>query len=195
MSQQSDVIEIGGQKPCCISFNSSIVPATSSPLMGALSNVTNDGYDEIHLFLNTPGGTVPDGIAIHNFILALPVPVVIYNIGTVNSIGNVVYQAGKRKVSAPSSSFMFHGVGFDITNARFEMKQLREKVSSLENDQALISEIIVRHTKLSAEDVDKLFLEMAFMSAQDALERGITDEVREINLPSGMPIIQLMFQG
>ena len=183
------------KKSCCISFNGPINPVTSSPLMGALANATNDGYEEVHLLLNTPGGAVPDGIAIYNYIQSIPPHVIIYNIGCVNSIGNVVYQAGNTKVSAPSSSFMFHGVGFDITNARLEMKQLKEKVSSLENDQTLISEIIVRHTKLSAEDVDKLFLEMAFMSAQEALKRGVTDEVRDINLPLGIPIMQLMFQG
>ena len=65
----------------------------------------------------------------------------------------------------------------------------------MRSDQDLISEIIVRHTGLSTEDVDDLFLEMAFMNAEEALKRGVTDEVRDINLPSGMPIMQLIFQG
>ena len=90
---------------------------------------------------------------------------------------------------------MFHGVGFDISNARFELKELNERLQNLQNDQALISEIMVRHTSLGMEDTEALFLEMAFLQADEALERGIADEVRDVHLPHGLPIMQLMFQG
>lgn len=163
--------------------------------MGLLANMANSGHDEIHLLLNTPGGTVADGIAIYNLIRALPSSIVTYNMGSVNSIGNVVYQSGDRRVCAQTSSFMFHGVGFDISNSRMELKQLKEKVDGINNDQAMISDIMVRHTNLGHEDVNKLFLDMAFLSAQEALDRGITDEVRDIHLPKGLPVQQLVFQG
>lgn len=120
---------------------------------------------------------------------------VTYNMGSVNSIGNVIYQAGDRRLCAQTSSFMFHGIGFDINNARMELKQLKEKVSGIANDQTMISGIMVRHTGLGSDDVDMLFLDMAFMSAQEFLNCGITDEVRDIHLPHGLPIQQLVFQG
>ena len=191
----ADTIDIAGRNPVCISFNAPINPITAAPLMGTLANAVNLGHDEIHMFFSTGGGTVPDGIALYNFIRALPAPVVIYNIGQVNSIGNVIYQAATRRVSATASSFMFHGVGFDIQNARFEMKELKERIDNLRNDQSIVADIIVRHTGLGSDDVNRLFLEMAFVNSQVALERGITDEVRDIRLPEGLPIQQLMFQG
>jgi len=89
---------------------------------------------------------------------------------------------------------MFHGVGFDVHKARMELKQLKEQTISIENDQSLIAGIMERHTSLSREDIDDLFLKMAYMSAQDAIERGIADEIRDIRLPPGLPIQQLVFQ-
>lgn len=188
-------IAIAGQKPCCISFNAPVSPKTASPLMGVITNMVNGGHDEVHLLLNTPGGTVADGIGIYNLLRAVPASIVTYNMGSVNSIGNVIYQAGNRRICAQTSSFMFHGVGFDIANARMELKQLKEKVDGIHNDQAMISDIMVRHTGLGSDDVDQLFLDMAFLSAQEALKRGITDEVRDIHLPQGLPVQQLVFQG
>ena len=53
---------------------------------------------------------------------------------------------------------------------------------------------MVRHTKLTGEEIEGLFLAMAHMNALDAVERGIADEVRDIHLPKGVPISQLIFQ-
>lgn len=194
MANNPVAIKTKGKNPVCVSFSAGIDPTTAPPLMGALSNAINNGHDEIHLFLSTQGGSVSDGITLYNFIRALPVPVIIYNVGSVNSIGNVIYQAGTRRVCSPMASFMFHGVGFDISNARLEMKELKERLDSLENDQSLILDIMEKHTSMDRNNIQKLFIEMEFLRAQEALQRGITDEVTDVHLPTGLPILQLVFQ-
>ena len=187
-------IDIHGTNPVCFSFTSDINPSSTPILLGALMNAVNEGRDEIHLFISTPGGLVADGIAGYNAIQALPVPVYTYNIGNVDSIGNVLFQAGERRIAAPISSFMFHGVGFDIQNMRFEMKQLNERTASIQNDQSLIAEIMAKRTNLSVGDVEELFLRTAYLRANEAFDRGLTDEVREIFLPKNMPLYQLIIQ-
>ena len=176
-----------------ISFISHINATTAPALLGAIHNAVKK-HDQIHLLLSTPGGSVSEGVAIYNSIKALPIEVYIYNIGTINSIGNVVFQAGTQRIAAPASSFMFHGVGFDIQNERFELKQLNEKRETLKNDQSLIAQIIGKHTKLDEAAVERMFLNMEYVSSEEALKRGITDEVRDINLSSQMPVQQLIFQ-
>lgn len=88
-------MDISGKKPTCISFQAGIVPETTNVLMGALSEAVNKKFDEIHLLLSSPGGQVREGITAYNFIQALPVPVHTYNIGSVDSIANVIYQVAK----------------------------------------------------------------------------------------------------
>jgi ATP-dependent Clp protease protease subunit len=188
-------ITLRGQRPICIGFSSPVNNQTASAFMATLAKAVNDGFDDLHILLSSPGGGVADGIATYNFMRALPVPVTTYNIGTVDSIGNVIFQGGTRRVANPTSRFMFHGVGFDIQQARFELKQLRERSQGIENDQAMIADIMVRHTKLSTDDIEKLFLEAAFIRSIDAKDRGIVDEVVDIHLPPGIPVLQLVFQG
>jgi len=187
-------IDIKGKNPVCVSFVSQIDLATTSPLIATLSELVNKNHDEIHLFLSTSCGSVADGIAIYNFIRALPVPLITYNIGQVNSIGNVVYQAGENRIASKTCSFMFHGVGFDIKNARMELKDLRERTQSIENDQGLITNIMVERTSLPVDKVNSMFLEMENIGADEALECGLTDEVTDFRLPNGMPIVSLVFQ-
>ncbi|MXY07893.1 MAG: hypothetical protein F4058_06585 [Rhodothermaceae bacterium] len=186
-------IEVNGENPICVTFISPIDSSTASALITLLSEVVNEGHDEVHLFLSSPGGTVQDGIAIYNFIMSLPVPCVTYNIGQVNSIGNVVYQAGQKKISSTTSSFMFHGAGYDVHNMRIQQKELMEIADALGNDQDLISNILIKHTRLSLEEVDALFLEETWIKAELASERGITDKVTEIHLPKGIEIRSLVF--
>lgn len=180
--------------PIYISFNAPIVPVSVQALMGTLAKSVQDGYSEINVLLSTPGGEVNQGITLYNFIKALPVTVNMFNIGNVNSIGNVVYQAGTKRTTCEFSSFMFHGVGFDIKNERFELSHFQDKMKSLQNDQSLILEIMVRHTKMSVADIEDLFRKMAFINAQESLQHGISDEVANVSVPSGTPIEQLIFQ-
>jgi ATP-dependent protease ClpP protease subunit len=145
--------------------------------------------------LSTPGGTVREGLAVYNLLRALPIKVHTYNVGSVNSIGNVIYLAGERRLASPTSSFMFHGVGIDLKQARLEEKNLKELTDSLKNDQGLIAQVIVRHTNIDSATVDQLFLAAAFIGADDAKGRGIVHDVSDIQVPQGAPFVQLVFQG
>jgi ATP-dependent protease ClpP protease subunit len=125
-------------------------------------------------------------------VRAMPISVTTYNVGTVNSIGNVVFLAGDRRYSARASNFMFHGVSLEVKSARFEEKAVRERLQGIRNDQKLIGDIIVRHTRISESEVHKLFLEAAFVGAEQAKRLGIVDDVIDVKIPRGAPFVQLV---
>ena len=182
------------KKPLHLSFMTEVKPLPVQTFIATLANYLQQGFNELHLLLTTPGGNVREGIALYNVLRALPMSVYTYNVGSVNSIGNVIYLAGSRRYASPTSSFMFHGVGFDITNARFEEKNLREKLDGLMNDQGLIADIIIDRTKLSRKDVQKLFLAEAFVRPDDAKAKGIVHSISDIKVPEGATFVQLVFQ-
>ena len=180
---------VTGEKPISVWFTSEIDSNTSEALMSFLHQAVRDGYDEIHLFLSTPGGNVSDGVTIYNFIRAIPSKVVIYNMGTVASIGNVVYQAADFRVCARTSRFMFHGVGINIPSQEtLELKHLNEMQLHIDNDQGMISQIIARHTSLRTDKIKELFLQMTLMRADEALYDNVTDKVGDIVMPAELPI-------
>ena len=181
-------------KPLYVSFLAEVNPTTTEALIGTIGGQLQHGFDELHLLLSTPGGNVREGIAIYNMLMGLPLKVITYNVGSVNSIGNVIYLAGTERYASRTSSFMFHGVGFDIANTRFEEKELIERLEGLRNDQGLISEIITRRTKIRPSEVNQLFLKAAFLPATEAKTRGIVHKIRDVKVPKGVPFMQLVFK-
>ena len=178
-----------------ISFLADINPQTSAALIGTIFDQISKGASEIYLLLSTPGGTVDHGVAVYNVLKGLPVPFTTHNVGAVNSIGNVIFLAGARRKAAPHTTFMYHGVGFDVTTAiRFEEKNLRERLDAIRTDQSKMGAIMVERTKLTQPEVENLFLEAQTKDTVFALDKGVIHEVEKVNLPAGAPLIQLVFQ-
>jgi ATP-dependent protease ClpP protease subunit len=178
-----------------VSFSSEVNPETSEALLAAMANCANKQVPKVHLLLSTPGGSVMNGLNLYNMLLGMPFELVTHNVGNVNSIGNAIFLAGKRRYACPHSTFMFHGVGFNVQQgARFEEKILRERLESLLADQKRIASIIAERTTLTAEQVEPLFLEAQTKDADFAVSAGIAHEIRDVQLPPGGPVQQLVFQ-
>lgn len=177
-----------------ISFCAEIVPQTSESLLALCANCANQGVKTVHLLLTTQGGSVMHGLALYNTLRGMPFELITHNTGAVNSIGNVVFLAGNKRYACPNSTFMFHGVGFDVKQARLEEKVLRERLASLTADQQKIASVIADRTTLDGKDIGKLFLEAVTKDAAYAKANGIIHEVKDINVPAGTPVHQLVFQ-
>jgi ATP-dependent Clp protease protease subunit len=178
-----------------ITFSAEIVPHTTESLIAALSNVVNQGVQEVHLLLSTPGGHVMYGMNLYNVLRGLPIRLITHNVGNVDSIGNAVFLAGQRRIACPHSTFMFHGVGFDAPGGtRFEEKVLRERLDAILSDQRRIGAVLAERTRLTPEQISTLFLEAQTKDAAFAVGCGIVDEVRDVEIPPGSPVISLVFQ-
>ena len=178
-----------------ISFSAEIVPQTTETLIAVLSEQVNKKVDEVYLMLSTPGGSVMHGLNLYNVLKGLPLKLIVHNVGNVDSIGNAVFLAGIERYACPQSTFMFHGVGFDIKNSqRLEEKFLRERLDGLLQDQRRIGAIIGQHTNLNDRQIRNLFREARTKDADYALSCGIIHAIRDVNIPAGNPIISLVFQ-
>jgi ATP-dependent Clp protease, protease subunit len=178
-----------------ISFLADVNPHTSAVLVGNIFDQINKGATEIHLLLSTPGGNVDHGVAVYNVLKGLPVPLITHNVGSVNSIGNIIFLAGAHRKACPHSTFLYHGVGFDVmTPLRFEEKRLRERLDSIRADQSKIGAIMGERTQLTQSEIENLFLEAQTKDTAFALAKGVIHEISGVNLPAGAPIIQLVFQ-
>ena len=179
---------MSGTTPYLVSFNRMIDQDTARALMVHLAQAVNNGHDEIHLMLSSDGGLNDLAIATYNTMRALPVRLITYNMGVVNSAANVVFQGGENRVCVPRSSFMFHGSAFDIQNERLDIKGLREKQAALENVQRVISGIISDRSKVDTERINRMFLEQANILPEEALSLGLIDDIGEVTIPSGIQI-------
>lgn len=62
------------------------------------------------------------------------------------------------------------------------------------NDQGQIAAIICKRTVIDSAEVESLFLKAAFMLPAEAQTKGIVHEVRDVRIPLGTPVLQLVFQ-
>lgn len=179
-----------------VSFSSEVVPATTEQLLKVCCDVVTRGVKNIYLLLSTLGGSVTHGITIYNVLRALPAKIITHNVGSVNSIGNVIFLAGEERYANPFTTFMFHGVGFDVQqNVRFEERLLTERLEGLKAEQSKIAAIIKSRSCFpSDEDIEKLFLVAATKDTDFAKNHRIIHDVREVKIPDGAPVVQLVFQ-
>ena len=91
-------------------FSAEVSQSSTASLMATTTNLVASGFKEINLMISTTGGSVAEGFNLYHYLRGLPVRLVTHNVGSVDSIGNVVYLAGTTRYVSPQATFMFHGV-------------------------------------------------------------------------------------
>ncbi len=136
-----------------------------------------DPERDISLYINSPGGSVSDGLAIYDTMQHIKPDVQTICIGMAASMGAVLLAAGtKGKRSAlPNSKIMIHqpSGGFRGTAADIEI-HAREVLKSREK----LNEILARHT---GQDVDQIAKDVDrdhFMEPVEALKYGLIDKIQ-----------------
>lgn len=182
-------------KQTFIFFNAPINERSAQSLFAVVVQQIDVGFNDIVLAFSTSGGSVSDGIMLFNSLRALPATLTIHNIGNVDSIGTAIFLAGKNRYVCPHSTFMFHGVSREIGAGWHAAGNLREQLSFIDADQTRIASILADNTSLKLEKVQEYFRSAATINANEAVELGVAQEVRDIIVPSGSPVIPLVFES
>ncbi|MEK9173685.1 MAG: ATP-dependent Clp protease proteolytic subunit [Patescibacteria group bacterium] len=178
--------------PIYIVFQAGVDQATSTQLLNAITNSINAGVSEINLLISSPGGSIFHGMSIASLIRSSSVPINTYNIGQIDSIAGVIYAAGNRRFARINSSFLFHGVTANFSgNLSFPEQQLAERLASLKRDRENIAKDISLYTGADYEKVDHLMKESSIISAEEAKELGIVEEIADIKIPKGVQVINI----
>lgn len=176
-----------------INFHAYINPHTTQNLMTAISQKLMAGTTDFYILFSTPGGEVASGMTAYNFLRSIPATVTMHNIGNVDSIGNAIFLSANTRRACAHSTFMFHGVGFDVKNLRIEEKNARELLHGILADQGRIADIIVERTNIKRNSSRKLFREARTKNAVEALAANIVGEIGDPAIPAGADIISFVF--
>ncbi len=135
-----------------------------------------DPKKDIHLYINSPGGSVTAGLAIYDTVQFLTCDVNTYCIGQAASMGAVLLAAGTKgkRYALPNARIMIHqpwggvqGQATDISIQAQEILRLKDR----------INEILAKHCGKTGDIVAKDTDRDRFMSAEDAKSYGLVDEV------------------
>ncbi|HLQ29099.1 MAG TPA: ATP-dependent Clp protease proteolytic subunit [Ktedonobacteraceae bacterium] len=137
-----------------------------------------DSKREINVYINSPGGSVTAGLAIYDTMRILPCPVATTCVGMAASFGTILLMAGDRgsRRSLPHARIHMHqpliqgGIGGQATDIDIHAREIL-------HTRDVLNGIIQHHTGQSLERIKRDTERDFFMSATEAVEYGIIDEV------------------
>ncbi|MEP0861684.1 MAG: ATP-dependent Clp protease proteolytic subunit [Ignavibacterium sp.] len=143
-----------------------------------------DKYERLNLLISSPGGSVFHGISLYNFLKGAPIDVWTYNFGSVDSIGVVIFCAGKKRLSVPHARFLIHGVRFNLSgNVIFDEKQIEEHLKSLKIDQQNIARIIADTTQKPINTVEEDMNNRTTLNPNEAKDYGLVHDIQSNLFP------------
>ncbi|GHT37899.1 ATP-dependent Clp protease proteolytic subunit [Endomicrobiia bacterium] len=167
------IIFVGG-------YDGAIATDSANTLIAQLLYLdSEDPGKDINLYINSPGGMVTAGLAVYDTIQFIKSPITTMCIGMAMSFGAVLLAAGTKgkRYALTHSRIMIHqpliyggGLSGTVSDIDIETKELISTKRKL-------SEILAKHTERTTEQVLKDTERNYYMSAQEAKEYGLIDEV------------------
>ncbi len=137
-----------------------------------------DPKADIHLYINSPGGSVSAGMAIYDTMQFLTCPVATYCMGMAASMGAVLLTAGEKgkRFALPNARIMIHQplAGMEGTSTEIQIH-----VKEFLKTKKRLNEIIMKHTGKSLDEIEKDTDRDNFMAATEAASYGLIDGVLE----------------
>jgi ATP-dependent Clp protease, protease subunit len=162
-----------------IFIGQAIEPTMASLVIAQLLFLESEDPDrDIHLYINSPGGVVTDGLGIYDTMQYIRPQVCTYCVGQAASMAAILMAAGApgKRFALPNARIMLHqpwggyqGQATDMEIQTREMLKLKDRLIG----------ILVNHTGKPraqlAQDIERDF----YLSADDAKEYGVVDQVME----------------
>jgi ATP-dependent Clp protease, protease subunit len=139
---------------------------------------SDDPKADIHLYVNSPGGSVSAGMAIYDTMQFITCDVATYCVGQAASMGAVLLTAGAagKRHALPNARIMIHqplagmqGTAEEIAIHAKEFKRIKQKMN----------EILLKHTGHPLDKIERDTDRDRFMSAEEAAEYRLVDKVIE----------------
>lgn len=149
-----------------------ITPTAVTDALKALGSV-----DELHVYIDSPGGNVFAGITIHNLLKRFEAKKIVFIDGIAASIASYVVMAGDEVRIASNGRMMIHDAwGYVAGNAR-ELRAIADKLDSVTGT---IREAYVARTGRPDSEVKAWMEDETWMTASEALANGFADSIEEM---------------
>lgn len=138
-----------------------------------------DPKKDIHIYINSPGGSVTAGLAMYDTMQFLTCDVNTYCIGICASMGAVLLTAGTegKRFCLPNSHVMIHQVS---GGAQGTASDVERTVKFMYGLKGRLNKILAHHTGKTEKQVEKDADRDNYMSAEEAVKYGLVDKVLEI---------------
>jgi ATP-dependent protease ClpP protease subunit len=168
-------------------FSDDINQDSVNRILFNLAGASQRGIQELHLFFQSNGGIVSDGVSLYNYFSIVPFELHLYNPSAVDSAAMIAFVGAKHRYASAHAGFVVH-------TARYSFPAIAEAVghraiaTTLDFDDNRAQAIIRTHTQIPA---TKWTTWDIVISAQEALQFGLIHAIREFQPPSGATLFHI----
>ncbi|MCY2973898.1 MAG: ATP-dependent Clp endopeptidase proteolytic subunit ClpP [Planctomycetota bacterium] len=137
---------------------------------------SDDPKADIHMYINSPGGSVSAGMAIYDTMQFISCDVATYCIGQAASMGAVLLTAGAKgkRYSLPNSRIMIHQ---PLAGMQGTAEEIDIHVREFRRTKKRLNQILITHCGQSLEQIEKDTDRDRFMDPEEAVAYGLIDKV------------------
>jgi len=153
-----------------------IDPVANSVIAQMLFLASKDPEKDIQLYINTPGGSVTAGLAIYDTMQYVKSPISTVCIGLAGSMGATLLAAGAKgkRFALPNAEILLHQVAGGVAGEAVEIEITAKQIIKIKDK---LNRILCKHTGQPMEKVERDTDRDFYLSAEEAKEYGIIDEV------------------
>ena len=138
-----------------------------------------DPSKEITIYINSPGGSVQDGLAVYDLIMLLRSPVRTVCTGTCASMGAILFLSGKKREMMGHGKLMIHDPAFGGGHEMGGKKphEIQTELDDLNRCRDALTKIIAERTGHAAEEIEKITVNDTYYTAEEAVEFGLATAI------------------
>ncbi len=147
-----------------------------SLIMRMLELQAKDANRDINLYINSPGGSVDDTLAIYDTMEFLQCSIATYCVGQAASGAALILAAGakKKRFALPHSKIMIHQPWGGVTGQASDIQIQAEEILKAKR---MLNEILSEHTGRAVEQIEEETERDRYLTPTEAMEYGIVDEI------------------
>jgi len=156
-----------------------ITDSVANMLIGQLLVLAKtDRARDVHLYINSPGGSITAGLAVYDTMQYISCPVETVCIGSAASMGAILLAAGAagKRYALPNARIMIHQPWGGVQGTAADIEIQAEEILTARD---LLNRILAEHTGRPLDQIEKDTDRDKHLSATEAREYGIIDEVLE----------------
>ena len=149
---------------------------TANSVVAQLLYLDSLNQDDIHLYINSPGGSITSGMAIYDTMNFIKSDVSTICIGMAASMAAFLLSSGKKKKRyiLPNAEVMIHQTLGGAKGQATEIKIAAERILKLKDK---LNKILAKNTKKNLKTIEKDTERDNFLDANEAIEYGIVDKI------------------
>lgn len=166
-----------------IVFEGYIDQEATQRLYLAIENSKKISASRIIIFLSSLGGSIYEGFLLATLIQNSKIPITIHATNHIDSIANVIYLSAKERTTESHAKFYLHG---SSTKGNFDENELMDQLSATRTNNTRIAYFISENANIPLKKVKAMMKKGVTISAQEALEYGISHQVIHREVPTSV---------